>query len=130
MIHDLWTLLQEIIIIIEFYSVAVVLKLITNKNIHKRNNTKQSTDNKKHSKYKYTYYQNTHTIFKTPPHSLTHTSQAGADKYLARPGREEVTATKLGVYSTYSPRSGRSRLYRVIHDLWTLLQEIIIIIIN
>jgi hypothetical protein len=31
-------------------------------NIHKRNNTKSSTNNKKHSKYKYTYYQNTHTL--------------------------------------------------------------------
>jgi hypothetical protein len=30
-------------------------------NIHKQNNTKNSTNNTKHSKYKYTYYQNTHT---------------------------------------------------------------------
>ena len=30
-------------------------------NIHKRNNTKQSRNNTKHTKYKYTYYQNTHT---------------------------------------------------------------------
>ena len=29
----------------------------------------------------------------------------GADKSLARPGRKEATATKLGFYSTYSPRS-------------------------
>ena len=28
-----------------------------------------------------------------------------ADKYLARPGRKQSTATKLGIYSTYSPRS-------------------------
>ena len=28
-----------------------------------------------------------------------------ADKSLARPGRKQVTATKLGIYSTYSPRS-------------------------
>jgi len=39
--------------------VAVVLKLVQTKqiriNIHKR-------DNIKHSKYKYTYYQNTHTM--------------------------------------------------------------------
>ena len=28
-----------------------------------------------------------------------------ADKHLARPGRKQTTATKLGVYSTYSPRS-------------------------
>ena len=29
----------------------------------------------------------------------------GADKTLARPGRKQTTATKLGIYSTYSPRS-------------------------
>jgi len=28
-----------------------------------------------------------------------------ADKSLARPGRKEATATKLGIYSIYSPRS-------------------------
>jgi len=31
--------------------------------------------------------------------------RGGADKSLARPGRKQVTATKLGTYSTYSPRS-------------------------
>ena len=29
----------------------------------------------------------------------------GADKSLARPGRKQATATKLGIYSTHSPRS-------------------------
>jgi len=29
----------------------------------------------------------------------------GADKSLARPGRKQATATKLGIYSTQSPRS-------------------------
>jgi len=29
--------------------------------------------NIKDSKYKYTYYQNTNTIFLTPPHTITHT---------------------------------------------------------
>jgi len=29
----------------------------------------------------------------------------GAGKSLARPGRKQTTATKLGIYSTYSPRS-------------------------
>ena len=29
----------------------------------------------------------------------------GAGKSVARPGRKQATATKLGVYSTYSPRS-------------------------
>jgi hypothetical protein len=31
--------------------------------------------------------------------------RGGADKSLARPGRKQATATKLGMYSTYSPRS-------------------------
>jgi hypothetical protein len=29
----------------------------------------------------------------------------GADKFLLRPGRKQATAAKLGIYSTYSPRS-------------------------
>jgi len=29
----------------------------------------------------------------------------GADKSLAQPGRKQATTTKLGIYSTYSPRS-------------------------
>ena len=28
----------------------------------------------------------------------------GADKSVARPGRKQATLTKLGIYSTYSPR--------------------------
>jgi len=31
--------------------------------------------------------------------------QGGAGKSLARQGRKQATATKLGIYSTYSPRS-------------------------
>jgi len=31
--------------------------------------------------------------------------RGGADKSLARPGRKQATATKLGIYSTYSPQS-------------------------
>ena len=31
--------------------------------------------------------------------------RGGADKSLARPGRKQATAIKLGIYSTYSPRS-------------------------
>ena len=31
--------------------------------------------------------------------------RGGADKLLARPGLKQATATKLGIYSTYSPRS-------------------------
>jgi hypothetical protein len=55
------------------HSVAVVLTLVQTKqiriNVPKRNNKKHSTNSAKHSKYKYTYYQNTHTIVKIPPHS-------------------------------------------------------------
>jgi hypothetical protein len=60
---------------LNFHSVAVVVTLVTNKNIHERNNTKQSTNNTKHSKYKHTYYQNTHTIVKTTTHKHTHILQ-------------------------------------------------------
>ena len=35
-----------------------------------------------------------------------------ADKSLARPGRKQSTATKLGIYSTYSPRSSIHFLVR------------------
>jgi len=31
--------------------------------------------------------------------------RGGADKSLARPGRKQATATKLGIYSTYPPRN-------------------------
>ena len=31
--------------------------------------------------------------------------QGSADKSFARPGRKQATATKLGIYSTYSPRT-------------------------
>jgi len=31
--------------------------------------------------------------------------RGGADKSLARPGRKQATATKLGIYSTHYPRS-------------------------
>ena len=36
----------------------------------------------------------------------------GADKSLARPGRKQATATKLGIYSKYSPRSSINFLAR------------------
>jgi len=62
-----------------FHSVAVVLTLVQTKqlrmNIHKRNKQKHSTNNTKHSKYDYTYYQNSHIIVKTSAHTLTHTLQ-------------------------------------------------------
>ena len=55
---------------------AVVHTLVTNKNKHvyiKATIQKHGPNNTKHSKYKYTYYQNTHTIIKTPTHYKTHT---------------------------------------------------------
>jgi len=59
------------------HSVAVVFTLVQTKqirkNIHNRNNKKHSTNNTKQSKYKYTYYQNTNTIVKTPARNKIHT---------------------------------------------------------
>ena len=48
---------------LSFHSVAVVLTLVQTKQIIYINETiqKHSTNNTKHSKYKYTFYQNTHT---------------------------------------------------------------------
>src|SRR5215469_2179631 len=37
--------------------------------------------------------------------NLRYHLRGGADKSLARPGRKQATATKLGIYSTYSPPS-------------------------
>jgi len=37
--------------------------------------------------------------------STPDTVRGNADKSLARPGRKHATANKLGIYSTYSPRS-------------------------
>ena len=37
--------------------------------------------------------------------SQLHNVRGGAVKSLARPGRKQATATKLGIYSTHSPRS-------------------------
>jgi len=58
--------------------VAVVLTLVQTKQIkinilvHKRNSTKNTVQTiKKCSKYKYTYYQNTHTL--QNPHNTQHT---------------------------------------------------------
>ena len=38
-------------------------------------------------------------------HDAGLTVRGGADKSLAWPGRKQATMTKLGIYSTYSPRS-------------------------
>jgi len=64
---------------LSFQSVAEVLTLVQIKqiriNIHKRNNKKFSAKNTQQSKYKYTYYENTHTVIRIPPHTLTRTLQ-------------------------------------------------------
>jgi hypothetical protein len=75
----LLTYLLTYLLQLSFNSVAVVLTLVRTKqiriNIHKRNNTKKhSTNNTKHRKYKYTYYQNKpHNI--KPTHTHTHILQ-------------------------------------------------------
>ena len=38
--------------------------------------------------------------------------RGGAGKSLAQPGRKQATTTKLGIYSTYSPRSSKHFLAR------------------
>ena len=38
--------------------------------------------------------------------------RGGAVKSLAQPGRKQATATKLGIYSTFSPRSSMHLLVR------------------
>ena len=43
---------------------------------------------------------------------VVYTVRGGADKSLARPGRKQATATKLGIYSTHSPRSSTHFLVR------------------
>jgi len=45
-----------------------------------------------------------------------------ADKSLARPGRKQATATKLGIYSTYSPRSSIHFLARC-SNFWKPLKK-------
>jgi hypothetical protein len=47
----------------------------------------------------------------------------GADKSLARPGRKQATATKLGIYPTYFPRSSIHFLVPCSH-FWNPLKKI------
>ena len=49
--------------------------------------------------------------------------RGGADMSLARPGRKEATVTKLGIYSTYSPRSSIHFLARC-SNFWNPLKKI------
>ena len=59
-------LLLLLLLQLSCHSVAEVPTLVQAKqiiiNIHKRKNTKHSTNNTKHSIYQYTYYQNTNTL--------------------------------------------------------------------
>ena len=59
---------------LSFHSVAVVLTLVQTKQIIYINETiqKRSKNSTKHSKYKYTYYQNTHTLQNPHIHTPTH----------------------------------------------------------
>ena len=52
-----------------------------------------------------------------------HSRRGGADKSLARPGRKQATATKLGIYSTYSPQSSIHFLPRC-SNFWKPLKKI------
>jgi len=49
--------------------------------------------------------------------------RGGADKSLARPGRTQATANRLGIYSTYSPRRSIHFLARC-SDYWKPLKKI------
>ena len=50
--------------------------------------------------------------------------RGGSDKSLAQPGRKQPTATKLGIYSTYSPRSSIHFLARCSDFLQAAQKEI------
>jgi hypothetical protein len=90
--------------------VAVVLTLVQTKqvriNIHMYINEtiqKQSTNNTKHSKYKYTYYQNTQTIVKTPPHTLSHILQNKLNNHSTRNTPNEIVTIQSSTLSIRSP---------------------------
>ena len=56
----------------------------------------------------YTHTRYTHVYTHTHAHIYIYIymyTQGGADKSLVWPGRKQATATKLRIYSTYSPRS-------------------------
>ena len=82
---------------------AVVLTLVQTKQIYINETIqKHSTKNTKHSKYKYTYYQNTHTIVKTPhtlrnnfkqPQHKIHTNHMKQSQYIQLPSVTMLTLT-------------------------------------
>ena len=53
----------------------------------------------------------------------TYILRCGAGKSLARPGRKQATATKLGIHSTHSPRSSLHFLARC-SNVWKSLKKI------
>jgi len=60
------------------------------------------------SQYGYIYFMwdHLHSILNTSAHCSRYQDllyEGGADKSLARSGRKQATATKLEIYSTYSP---------------------------
>ena len=61
------------------------------------------------SSYNFAYYPNNSKgrTLQNNDLPLTIHLRVGADKSLARPGRKQATATKLGIYSTCSPRSSK-----------------------
>ena len=71
---SLYTLLLLLLLQLGFHSVAVVLTLVQKKQIIyiKETIQKHSTNNTKHSKYKYTYYKNTQTLQNQHIHTSTH----------------------------------------------------------
>ena len=72
---------------LSFHS-AVNLTMVTNKNKYKRKI-------QKHGKYKCTYYQNTHTIVKTPTHYKTHTCK---QQHIRKPTHTHVLQNKLTLF--------------------------------
>ena len=60
--------------------------------------------------------------WKTQYNMMISLIRGGADKSLARPGRKQATANKLGIYSTYSPRSSIQFLARCSNFCKTLIK--------
>jgi len=87
--------------------VAVVFNVVQIKQIkidtHKRNNKKHNSNDTKHSKYKYTYYQNTHIIVKTSPHTLTDTLKKKFKNHSTRFTPKEIVTTQSSTPSKSSP---------------------------
>jgi hypothetical protein len=101
------------------HSVAVVLTLVQTEqirlNIHE-NNKKHSTNNTKHSTYKYTYYHNTHTLQNPHIHTPTH-YKSSQNKHSTRSSTSnshntikypQYKFTLLYVHGTFIPKIHRT----------------------